>query len=886
MDSGEIEARVEKTLRAHGGTPYRLRHEETWLVLWPVTGAPDRQGWKLHVSARAGEFADLVDVLLPVLLDEGCLFKLARSVPVLRRLNSGAASPESIGKAFTVYPRPDRFRDLARSLADLLRGRDAPRVLSDRRVDPDAPVYYRYGPFTRSWRSDPTGRLLTLIHGPDGEDFGALATMRYRQPTWVTDPFTGETGSGDVPRAAAAPAVLGGVYRVTGGVVESGRGDVYRAVDQRDGSPVIVKQARAYVDEQDRSGDVRMRLRNERRVLQALAGMPGVPRFLDHFRHGADEYLATTDLGPDNLEQDVLRHGRYLPDDGAGAGGDDRTLDRLACDLTRLVLRLHSRGVLFRDLSARNVVIAGGEVGLVDFGMASFDGLYIPGGTPGYAPRRQRRHQPPRPADDLFALGMVLLFAATGLHPVTIRDDLDVPRVRAEQALRSRYGAVLPGVLADVADLLSEDETSARSAAARLAESPRPSRARPSGARPPRALASRALASRALAEPPRLTPELAERIADHLLGDLLAEAGRVLSAPSSSETAHDACVYSGSAGIGLELLEHLDRPGVADCLDALVPFTAEALAEVGLPPGLLTGSTGVEIFLHRAAARGFATGHRRTLPDPDWSPAHDDLVTGTAGVGIGHLLRYSETLDPAHLAVAQRCARSLLDRPVPWSRTEQDVLPPSAAVEPSAGRAHGLAGVTEFLLVLGAHTADPELLAAGAERARALAARASALSERSRGPSAAPLAASWCQGLAGIGQSLGVAATVLGDPALAAAARTSAEACLRFLPRVSVPTQCCGAAGIGNTMIDLALTGDGPPDGSGPDYWDGARRAGVALLLRCGGTDEHPIPVEDDRVGGGGSWAFGVAGALSFFRRFVRRSGTAGLAVPLPAAPR
>jgi hypothetical protein len=364
---------------------------------------------------------------------------------------------------------------------------------------------------------------------------------------------------------------------------------------------------------------------------------------------------------------------------------------------------------------------------------------------------------------------------------------------------------------------------------------------------------------------------LAERIADHLLTDLLTQSRRLMAAPASSESAHDACVYSGAAGIGLELLEHLDRPGVMDCLRDLVPYTAKTLTDVDLPPGLLTGKTGVEIFLHRAAVQGFDVGHRPSLPEPDWRPARDDLIAGTAGIGIGHLLLHRETHDPAHLAVARRSARSLAGQPVPHERTPQDVLPPSAAVEPSVGRAHGLAGVVELLLAVGAQTNDPDLLDAGAERARALAARTRSLRERSRGPSAAPLAGSWCQGLAGLAQTLGYAATVLADPALTSTARDTADACVEFLPRVSVPTQCCGAAGLGNALIDLALLDD-----TTSVYWDGARQSGVQLLLRSAGTTEHPIAVEADQDGRGGSWAFGTAGTLSFFRRLARGEGTAG----------
>jgi serine/threonine protein kinase len=847
MDTTDIEDRVERTVRSHDGPHYRLRRDSTWLILTPEEPTLPAHGWKLHISSRVATFPELVERLVPVLLAEGCAFKLARSPQVLRRLNSGLTSPAAVGKAFTIYPDQARVRELGLRLAELLRGAEGPRILSDRAVDPAAPVYYRYGPFRRSWQADASGRLVTLIHGPAGEEFGALATMRYRQPSWTVDPFTGERG-GHAPSPSRQP-LLGGHYRIVAGVYESGRGNVFRAVDERTGATVVVKQARALVDEHDEAGDVRLRLRNERRVLQALEDMPGVPRFLDHFRHGPDEFLVTTDAGPHNLEAHVLENGCYAPDD----------LDRLATQLARIVLDLHARGVVARDLSTRNVVLDGDRASLIDLGLAHYEDVHVPGGTPGYAPARQRRGEPPRDTDDLHALGMVLLFAAHGQHPVTLGEDLDNPALRARQTIRSRYGSAPAGVPGAVADLISGDAAPARAAARRLADG------------------TPSTSSAPLPAPPSVAADV---IAGNLLADLLHQTREVLAAPPNTSIANDASVYSGAAGIGLELLHHLDQPGVADCLRDLVPFTVRAMAAVDLPPGLLAGRTGVDVFLARAADHGFRTADHPGpyLPGRDWKPEGDDMIAGAAGVGLGHVLLHRATGDPAHLAVARRCAESVLDHPAPATKQDSDPLPAPAAVEPSAGRAHGLAGTAELLLCVGHRTGDRALLAAGADRARLLARRARSLAARAQTRFAASLAVSWCQGLAGITQSLLFAGAVLDDDSLTGLARELGDVCTAFLPRVVVPSQCCGAAGVGNMLIDLALvTGD-------EHFWDAATAAGVQMMLRGAGTDRHPVFHADNPEDSTASWAFGVAGTLSYFRRLARRGGTAGL--PLPDWPR
>jgi hypothetical protein len=220
-------------------------------------------GWKLHVSSRSATFPDLVEIILPVLAAEGCAFKLARSCGVLAELNDGLTSPETVGKAVTVYPDQHRVRELGLTLATLLAGRPGPRILSDRQVTRSAPVYYRYGAFEAAWESGERGRLTLVLHGPGGEVFDGAADLVYRQPPWAADPFTGAIGDRGSP---AGPQILGGHYDATAGLRQAAWGNVYAAVDRRDGASVVIKQARTLVSEDRQQADTRLRLRNERRL--------------------------------------------------------------------------------------------------------------------------------------------------------------------------------------------------------------------------------------------------------------------------------------------------------------------------------------------------------------------------------------------------------------------------------------------------------------------------------------------------------------------------------------------------------------------------------------------------------------------------------------------
>lgn len=832
---------IEELVRNGAGPGQRVTRGATWLMVTPDGPAAVEHGWKLHVSSRSATFPDLVDAILPVLAAEGCAFKLARSCRVLAELNDGLTSPATVGKAVTVYPDQRRVRELGLTLAALLAGRPGPRILSDRQVTRSAPVYYRYGPFDAAWESGEHGRLTLVLRGPGGEVFDGAADLVYRQPPWAVDPFTGAAGDGG---SSAGPQILGGRYEVTTGLRQAAQGNVYTAVDQRDGATVVIKQARALVSEDRQQADTRLRLRNERRVLQVLEGVAGVPQFVDHFRHADDEFLVISDCGPANLTEDVLGHGAYR----TGPGGP-RSLGTLAAGLARILSQVHRRGVIMRDLSPKNVVISGtGEPSIIDFGIAAYDGLHLDGATPGYAPARQRRAAPPTVADDYFALGMTLLFAATALDPVSAGDDPALPRHRALQTITAVYGASPPVIIGTAAELIGGDEQACADAFGFLVRGE-------SGRRPAPA--------RSLPTAPVLTADVAAEVADSLLDDLLRQAEQLLDHPPGQRAAYDASIYQGSAGIGLELLHHLSDSRTEPLLAGLAAFSAQAAERAKLAPGLIIGTTGVEIFLRQAATSGIAVPRAAaSAPGSDWQPDGDDLMVGAAGVGLGQLW-LSRSGEPAHLASAVRCGHGILSGTTPATPAGGGSKL-VAGLDPAAGRAHGLAGVTEFLLALAARTGDENILAAAADRASHLAKRTQPLIRQTTQLTAAPMAVSWCQGLAGIGPVLALAGDVLADTALTSLAWQAAEACIAYVPRLGVAGRCCGAAGVGTFILDLAVTSQDER------YWHAAERVGAQILLRSAGRLSHPVFTSspDDSSAG---WAFGLAGLLPLFRRLANR---------------
>ncbi|ROQ35544.1 serine/threonine protein kinase [Streptomyces sp. PanSC19] len=822
--------------------------DDTWSYLNDPRMPAMEHGWKLHVSARPGELDAVIRLVLPVLSRHVCHAKFARDPETLRRLNSGSVSAGAVGKAITVYPAAGAVVEVARELVAVLRDREGPRIVSDRQVDPAAPVYYRYGPFTGDYRTGRSGRLESVMTGPDGRIFDGLAVGRYRCPPWAEDPFAAGSGPGDEP---SAPGFGGGRYTLTAGIARAARGNVYRAVDRTLGRPVVVKQARAFVGEDESGTDARHRLRNEHTVLTALDGVTGVPRSLDYFAHRSDEYLVMSDCGDRNLRKEVLRGGPYR-DDGTRPA---RSLSVLASRLLRVLDAVHGRNVVVRDLKPDNVVLddsGPGHCHLVDFGISERDGTGPGGATPGYGEPVLRATGPAAPADDHYALGATLFFAATGMDPVIVDADHEVNRDRTLACL----DWALPGrahreIRSTITGLLSFDPAVRTAAADRLRTGTAGTARRPAR--------------------PRIDGDLLDEIIEHTTAYCVEEAHAIvdperaarLNVPTSID------VYGGSAGLGLELLHHADRSPVRSAVDALARWTAEQSRN--LPPGFYTGRTGVELFLAEAGPEaGAGTDAPPVHPllpgrAPDGGPPEADLIAGAAGIGLGRLLLARHALRSGHraaadrhLAVAADCDRLLASGTARLSPAGSDTAGGAALRE---GMAHGEAGVACFLLAYGGATGDPDAIGRSEKAVARLAAVTPDIVAAAAEPGAARSYGSWCRGLAGIGTVLVRAAARLDEPRYLDLAGRAARACAALARRMPLVTQCCGLAGVGELMVDLAEAS------ASEEFRDAAETVALLVLSRSGGTWSRPVFPDPGLARPSATWAGGSAGVLAFFRR-------------------
>lgn len=224
-----------------------------------------------------------------------------------------------------------------------------------------------------------------------------------------------------------------GRFRVLNEISRNRGAVTVRAVDETTGRDVVVKRlsvantrANAPRGVESLSGgdaDKAIELfRREATTLGSLAGTPGVPRLVDFFEeHKGNDVLLF-------LVQEWIP-GRTLGDEIAGG----KRLDPVAAAgigraIASVLAALHARTppVVHRDVKPSNVLLVeGGGVALLDFGAvrsglsASVLDASTVVGTHGYMPPEQYEGHAV-PASDVYALGVTLLEASTGLTPVEL----------------------------------------------------------------------------------------------------------------------------------------------------------------------------------------------------------------------------------------------------------------------------------------------------------------------------------------------------------------------------------------------------------------------------------------------------------------------------------
>ncbi|MFF5727645.1 protein kinase [[Kitasatospora] papulosa] len=210
------------------------------------------------------------------------------------------------------------------------------------------------------------------------------------------------------PLSPEDPAELGG-FELLGRIGHGGMGQVFLGESQG-GEPAAVKVIKPTVVD----SESRQRFAQEIEILKTVWG-PRIAAFLGADAEAEQPWLATEYVDGPDLGKHVTTHGP-LP---------SLLVASLGATLAEALASVHTQGLLHRDLKPANILLGPNGPKVIDFGLAVFAesnvSLTAPNqvvGTPVcMAPEQAAGVKPLTGAVDVYALGALLLYAATEHYP-------------------------------------------------------------------------------------------------------------------------------------------------------------------------------------------------------------------------------------------------------------------------------------------------------------------------------------------------------------------------------------------------------------------------------------------------------------------------------------
>ncbi|MFJ8012763.1 serine/threonine-protein kinase [Streptomyces sp. NPDC096339] len=212
------------------------------------------------------------------------------------------------------------------------------------------------------------------------------------------------------PLEAGEPRTIG-AYRLLGRLGAGGMGRVYLG-RSTGGRTVAVKIVHPHFAADE---EFRARFRREVEAARRVGGEWTAP-VLDADPEASVPWVATGYVAGPSLDRAVAGHGS-LPEASVRAIG---------AGLARALVAVHGLGLVHRDVKPSNVMLTLDGPRLIDFGIAratdgtaSLTSTGVSVGSPGYMSPEQILGKGITGAADVFSLGAVMAFAATGRPPFT-----------------------------------------------------------------------------------------------------------------------------------------------------------------------------------------------------------------------------------------------------------------------------------------------------------------------------------------------------------------------------------------------------------------------------------------------------------------------------------
>jgi serine/threonine protein kinase len=786
-DRDRFDAQVKRQCSELTADGWRVKsdQQQMWIEYSPPIGVEREAGTKLHVSSSVRCAAEVLAACVPILRAHGVSFKHAANLGLLSHLSTGQGGRTQVGKFVTVYPADETIAALlAEELHLATKPFYGPLIPLEQPYKPTSLVYSRFGAFTQRWLQMPSGRIVPAVMTEAGLEIdtrGREQSQRTNRPKVLRDKYVRVSPMFQSPK---------------------GRTDLGFIDTEEDGDLVVIKEAFAHTMEDGAGRDARERLRNEAQCLASIERADIAPKFVDFWDEDQSSFLIYQPIGGPTLTSIMASLA------AEGLRPPAQLTDSWTAELCRIVGTLHEHGYVSCDVKPPNVVVTADGFKLIDLELAGPPTTEPTGsmGTVGYCSPEQADPDCGRSiVDDVYGIGATLLSAAIASDASHLTN--------AELVARLEHSRAQDNSVFGVAARCLNPDPAMRYGSVQLIGSV----AVPAPVHPP--------------ECADISPmDIAIEIGDRLLADAQSVDEKSTFWISDHRTLSGQLgrdLYAGSGGIALYLCalgrETRDSrylSAAQNCANWMWENESTVTRREPMR-GLYFGDSGHALLY-------LALHH--TLREEKWLDRCEavaasldatcvrspDLMTGLAGVGLLHLMRWHVTHSQQALNAAHRCAERLVsmrcpDRPIWTLPPDYDLL----SGKEYLGFSHGSAGVGYFFAEHYLATGEPSSLQMCTEIADWLVALAApALADRSgicwKAHETAEHSAgtNWCHGSPGMARFLATTYAATGDTAHAASAMKAARA-TAFGETWVGTTQCHGLAGNIEVLIDVAQhTGD------------------------------------------------------------------------------
>jgi len=368
---------------------WEIREQDDWLVLDNGEQSGPLQGWKIHISACLDNGYRVLEKVWDYCVPRNITFKYLRSRHALLARVGKYAPRGYSGKFVTIYPADDAQCELIlRELNEILDGEPGPYILSDLRYG-NGPLYVRYGAFRNRSIVSAAGEIIGAIEDETGTLVADRRGPVFHVPSWVTLPeFL-------VPHweARNAQTVAELPYKITRALHFSNGGGIYVGTDTETGAEVVLKEGRPHAGIDANGLDAVQRVDHEGATLRALAGIPGIPEVYGLHTVGGHRFLAMEFVDGRPLNREIAQRCPLIRLDAGPEDFADYTRWALHVfeQVETIIHGIHEHGYVYGDLHLFNVMVREDEaVRLLDFEVAAPVGEMVrPGlGNQGFtAPR-------------------------------------------------------------------------------------------------------------------------------------------------------------------------------------------------------------------------------------------------------------------------------------------------------------------------------------------------------------------------------------------------------------------------------------------------------------------------------------------------------------------